>query len=115
MDTSLEETDASLDTQLFYKDTYIFMDCTQVNAAQNGGLTSRWMSTNKGQVCEIEGPIRVDIMKQDRLLLNGVKLDITLYPSRDEFVFGTTVVNKTEIINVEVEHNRMSRHIECTQ
>ena len=112
MDTLLEETVGSLDTQLFYKDTYMFMDSTQVNTGQNGGLTDRWTLTNKGQICEMEGPLHVDIMKQDRLLLNGVRIDITLFPSTDEFVFmvGTNVSYKVEIMDVilKMEHNRMS-------
>ena len=112
MDTLLEETVGSLDTQLFYKDTYMFMDSTQVNTGQNGGLTDRWTLTNKGQICEMEGPLHVDIMKQDRLLLNGVRMDITLFPSTDEFVFmvGTNVSYKVEIMDVilKMEHNRMS-------
>ena len=115
LDTLLEETVGSLDTQLFYKDTYMFMDSTQVNTAQNGGLTSRWMSTNKGQICELEGPLHVDVMKQDRLLLNGVRLDITLYPSTDEFMFmvETNVAYRVEImaVTLKMEHDTMSPNI----
>ena len=90
----------------------MFMDSTQVNTGQNGGLTYRWMKTNKGQICEIEGPLHVGIMKQDILLLNGVIMDITLFPSTYEFVFmvGTNVSYNVEIMDVtlKIERNKMS-------
>ena len=80
-----------------------------MNMAQNSGLTSHWMATNKGQIGEMEGPLHVDIMKQDRLLLNGVRMDITLFPSTDVFMVGTKVSCKVEIMDVmKMEHNKMS-------
>jgi hypothetical protein len=112
LDTLLEDTVGSLETQLFYMDTYMFMDSTEVNTGQNGGLTDRWTSTMEGQVCELEGPLHVDIMKQDRLLLNGVRLDITLFPFTDNcmFMVSTDVSYKVEIVDatLKMEHDRMS-------
>ena len=54
----------------------------------------------------------MDIMKQDRLLLNGIRMDITLFPSTYEFVFmvGTNASYKVEIMDVtlKMEHDGMS-------
>ena len=51
----------------------------------NKGLTERseWF---KGVSCvEFMGPLMADICNQDRLILNGVDIDIKLWPNRDEF------------------------------
>ena len=85
MDTLLDEVTGSLEAQMFYKDTYAFMDSTQVNTGQNGGLTDRWSRTMHGSSVELEGPIHADILKQDRLLLNGVRLDVVLHTQSDAF------------------------------
>lgn len=85
IDTLLEEPKLPLNAQLFYKDTYMFMDSVEANSGQNGGLTDRWSFTKDGGIVEMEGNLHADVLKQPRLLINGVRLDVILYPNPDEF------------------------------
>ena len=105
IDTLLEDVEGSLEAQMFYKDTYAFMDSTQVHTGQNGGLTSRWFKTKDGNVIELEGPLHADLFKQDKLLLNGVRLDVYLHPNSDDFclMVDTDVEHKVEIVEATLK------------
>lgn len=51
----------------------------------NTGVLERMERTKNGQAMIVEGPLNVDILQQDRLLMDGVPLEIVLYPSSDTF------------------------------
>lgn len=72
------------ESQLFIKDDP-GVDDPDVKSGMNTGLHRRSMYTNKGQIVEMEGPIHIDIFQQNRLLVNGVGLALTLWPSKDAF------------------------------
>ena len=49
------------------------------------GLKARYGWFNGKTCVEFMGPLLADICNQDRLILNGVDVDISLFPSRDPF------------------------------
>lgn len=79
-----EPKETQLQTQLYYKDTANFMESSYHDSG-NLGLIQRGELTAKGNYIELEGPIYTDITQQDRLLINGVQLDIKLTPNADAF------------------------------
>ena len=85
LNNSEDRTDSELQSQLFYKDTAGFMDNTDPEQGMNLGLVERHAWTQNGNDVDLEGPLYVDIMRQKRLLLNGVQVNIVLYPSPNPF------------------------------
>ena len=77
--------ESQLQSQLYYKDTAGFMNSSNPTAGGNFGLTQRWTWTKDGKCVDMEGPVHVPIMQQNRLLLNGVQFNMKLYPSSDAF------------------------------
>ena len=76
-----------MENQLFIKDRAEHMDSTDPsNGLGNSGLTIRWQWTKDGQEIILDGPIFMDILQQDRMLIDGVPIDIELYPQTDAFV-----------------------------
>ena len=51
----------------------------------NHGLKARSLWFKNVNYVEFVGPLMADICNQDRLILNGVDIDIKLWPTRDEF------------------------------
>ena len=70
---------------LYYKDTAGYCDRVNPVDGPNFGLVERYGWTKDGNSVDLEGPLFVDVMRQDKLLLNGVQVNITLYPSTDSF------------------------------
>ena len=62
------------------------MDTADIEGGGNLGLVQRWMYTMKGETVDLEGPIYMDVLQQDRLLINGVSLGFKLFPNTDNFV-----------------------------
>lgn len=63
-------------------------DFTQTNPEAppfNHGLRARFSWFKGVKYVEFIGPLMADICNQDRLILNGVDIDIKLWPTRDEF------------------------------
>lgn len=54
------------------------------NKAVNPGLLAREKLFTKGE-CEFTGPLLADICNQGRLIMDGVDVDIVLWPSKDPF------------------------------
>ena len=82
LNSSFEESERELKTELFYKDTYGEMENDPKN---NIGFDRRWQATAGGKTAYLEGPIRMDICQQKRLILNGVRVRIKLYQQEDPF------------------------------
>ena len=76
---------SQLQSQLYYKDTAGSMEERDPTSGQNFGLTQRWSYTKEGNAVCMEGPIYMDILQQDRLLLNGVEVGIKFHPSSARF------------------------------
>ena len=83
---SEDSAESQIQTQGFYKDTAGYMNSTNPSLGGNFGLTQRYMWTKDGNCFDMEGPLLVDCMMQERLILNGVQVNIKLYPSSNEFV-----------------------------
>lgn len=81
---------SQLQSQLYYKDTAGFMDNVDPVEGPNFGLVQRYAWTKDGNAVELEGPIYVDIMQQDRFLLNGVQINVKLFPASDAFSLMST-------------------------
>ena len=83
---SEDSMESQLQAQGFYKDLGGLMDITDPVLGGNFGLTQRFKLTKDGNAMDVEGPIYADICQQNRLILNGVQLNVKLFPSSNEFV-----------------------------
>ena len=97
-DTLLKFDEESKETQLqgalYYKDTAGDMDSSDTEAGGNLGLLERSAWTENGQSVDLEGPIYMDICQQKRLILNGVQVDIKLFPHSDSFPLMSATPDK---------------------
>ena len=72
-------------SQLFTKDSSGQFDSVDAKTGPNQGLYERWSYTRDGGVADLEGPLLLDLFQQERLILNGVALDLKLWPSKNAF------------------------------
>ena len=70
---------------MFYKDTAGYMDSTDALGASNAGLAKRWGFTAEGKTCMIEGNLKMDLFGISNFIINGVNLNVKLYPSKSSF------------------------------
>jgi hypothetical protein len=66
-------------------DTSGDMDEFDSTEGGNYGLLQRSLLFVKSQIVSLEGPLLVDICQQDRVIPNGVQINVKLYPSSDNF------------------------------
>lgn len=88
IDTLLSSTSARKihnSSQLFVKDSSGQFDSSDAKTGPNLGLYERWIYTRDGGVLDLEGPLLLDLFQQERLILNGVSLDLKLWPSKNAF------------------------------
>ena len=71
-----------LQTQGYYKDTAGDMG---TDPLENKGFAERLKLSEDGRSFELEGPLMADICQQERAILNGVPIEIRLWPARDEY------------------------------
>ena len=81
--------ETQLQSQLYFKDGSGYMDESSAQGGGNIGLLERSTFTNNGEYVDLEGPLYIDACQQDRLLINGVQIDVKLTPSSDSFVLMT--------------------------
>ena len=74
-----------LNSQFFLKDTPGHHDNADVITGSNTALYRRSRYTDEGRILEMEGPLHLDVFRQNRLLLNGVALTLKLWPSMNPF------------------------------
>jgi len=72
----------------FYKDTAGFMQEMDVDARANWGYARRRLLFKGGSV-EAEGRLAIDIFQQSKPLLNGVQIEIKMYPQNQDFILCT--------------------------
>ena len=87
--TSEQEQKTSGGAMLFYKDTPVFFDIipdTDVRGAKNEGFKDRYYSFMKGRTVELIDTPKLDFFNSDKLVINGVPMDLKLFPSSSEFV-----------------------------
>ena len=80
-----DEKETFLQSEGFFKDSARHMDATDAETGGNEGLVSQFALTAGGKLCELEGPLCVDLAQQDRFIPNGVEICVKLYPSLDSF------------------------------
>jgi hypothetical protein len=88
----------TLQYQLFVKDQG-GRDDPDVNTGSNTGLYLRALYTKEGQILEMEGPIRLYIFQQNRLMINGVRLTLKFWPSKNSF----RLLSETENASYKVQ------------
>jgi hypothetical protein len=86
LDTSEGYKQSQLASQLFRKDESGIMDADSI-AGGNDGFNWRKDKILSSRPVEMEGNLFLDICQQERLILNGVQLNIKLWPSRNSFKF----------------------------
>ncbi len=89
LDATLEHTEDAKSThmqsRLYYKDSSSYFDAIDPSASANVGLADRWAYTKDGQAVELEGPLSLDLCKQERYVPNGIEVGIRLVPNSDAF------------------------------
>lgn len=97
----------------------------QLDPADNGGAFFRHSATNGNVDIEMEGSLNEDVLDIDKYIINGVDLDIKLYPIRGSIALMSNNVEKrykiffTEAIwkccVVDVGHSIVRAHTEALQ
>ena len=82
-DTGADET--YLKSQGYSKEQTSYMEPVE-NLLNASGFLSRFSMFGLGHTVDLEGPLIADICQQDRLLLNGVEVNIKLWPAKQEFM-----------------------------
>lgn len=95
---SEDSMESQMQSQLYYKDTSGYMDDTDPVLGGNFGLTQRYLWSKDGNTVDLEGQIYSDIMSVERLILNGVQLNIKLFPASNDFV----LMSETSGFKVEI-------------
>jgi hypothetical protein len=85
MDVLFKDVEAT-ENELFMMDEAGCMDGIVEGNDANAGLIFRWQRTKDGQELLLETSLLVDILQQDKLLLDGVALDVQLFPNTNAFV-----------------------------
>ncbi len=88
-----------LEAQCFYKDLASSMDgvgpITPRSLPENG-MVVRYVLFEKSKPNVLIGPLMADICQQDRVILNGVEIQIKLWPSKDPFRLETTGIENPD-------------------
>ena len=117
LDVLLNHSEDSKESQMqcmgYFKDTGN-MDSTDPIMDSNFGLTQRFVWSKDGNSVDLEGQIFADVMMQQRLILNGVQLNVKLFPSSNEFaLMSATNDYKIELTDaiLKVCQNRVNPSI----
>jgi hypothetical protein len=106
IDTLLNATsdtvESTLQSEGFWKDYPNFMDDDDPIEGSNTGLTNRFVLMNNSKLAEFRGPLHLDLVDQDRYIINGVETKLCLWPTKDVFrlmVNATDAQYKIEIVD----------------
>ena len=89
LDYGKEAKQSWLQCQGYYKDTAGSMDETNPLTGGNSGLGERFgrvVPPLGNHVCDLEGPLMLDLCQQAKPLINGIDLQFRLFPSDKTFV-----------------------------
>ncbi len=95
---------SQLRAQGFYKDNKLDLDVSNLvdvsnklkeTKVENWGYVKRWMLFKANNIVDFIGPLNADICQQNRLILNGVEIQIRMWPSKDAFRLLTTDATHT--------------------
>ena len=85
-----EAQDSFLRCQGFEKENSATIDDIK-DVRVNTGFFSRFALFGASQTVDLEGPLMADICQQDRFILNGVEMNIKLWPAKDAFTLLTAI------------------------
>ena len=97
-----ETKDTQLQGILFSKDSRTAVDDNDPTHTTNTGLRWRYSLTKDGKAVDMLGPIITDIAKQERLILNNVKLTVRLFPTPHAFNLMSKEVGKYKTVLEDV-------------
>ena len=80
-----EPKESHMGSAMYFRDDAEGINDPNPDLGKNLGLAQRWEYTKNGQVVDMEGSMFVDIFQQNKLLVNGVQVDVKLFPSMDKF------------------------------
>ena len=60
------------------------MDCTKI-LGDNVGFNRRSLRTAQSIECDMEGPLHLDLCRQERFIMNGVDFGLRLWQTKDSF------------------------------
>ena len=87
-------------SQLFIKDSHGHFDDADAKTGRNIGLYERWIYTRDGGILDLEGPLLLDFFQQERLILNGVPLDLKFWPSKNAFRLMSDSIHPNEKVHI---------------
>jgi len=90
LNSSLDQMENQLTSQLFYRDTAGLMDGGNGNA----GYRLRKRFTENGEEIQLEGPLYLDICQQERPILNGVEINLKFWPNKPSFFLSSIRLEK---------------------
>ncbi len=74
-----------LQAQGFFRDRAVFFESTANTQQGNMGFVERHALFSESKIVDLEAPLLLGICQQPKYLLNGVDIQLKLYPSRPEF------------------------------
>ena len=104
LNTSREEAESIMGTQLFYTDTEGAMEVIDpFSAPVNVGLYERDARSKNGQIIDLVGPLYVDVLHQNNLLPDKVNLRIKLSQTNNDFrLMSNNTEASLEIIDAKL-------------
>jgi hypothetical protein len=104
LNTNEDELKSKMRTQMFYLDTKGAMEQTTPDHTPiNMGLILRNNLVKDGEIAELIGPLYVDVLHQDNMLLDKVNVKLKLYQSSNAFRLLSTNTNALlEIIDAKL-------------
>ena len=100
LSNSEDASESHLQNERFYTDTSGYMDATDPTTGGTFGLGQRYLWTKDRNTFDMEGPLYTDCCQMNRLILNGVQVNIKLYPFSNEFVLMSENNNyKVDIVD----------------
>lgn len=86
LNSSSIQQQAQLTSQLFFKDSAGKFDKT---AVENPGFYLRQRGTKGGKILQLMAPLCLDLCEQDRLLLNGVEINLKFWRNKPSFYLNS--------------------------
>lgn len=89
LETNYDGHETYLGSQGFTKEKTFKME-PEEDLRSNPAFAARFSRCGMSRTMDLEGPLMADICQQDRLLLNGVEVNIKLWPAKQPFMLLTT-------------------------
>jgi len=86
-----------LQAGLFFRDISGDMQNSRTKRGGNKGVMFRANWTNESKICDLQGPLFVDICQQYKYIPNGVEIDVKLYPNSDAFNLFTASAEQYQL------------------